>query len=366
VLTASLPAFLLAAPKPKSAPAGTTPPPSDKPLTEQDLVRALDNLKMGDPVQAKPMSVQDLTDKGPAPAVLSPGAATPTPASAPATAATPAKPVATPVPSSKPETFSPGTEEPAAPMASPPPHPQVKVPPSPDGKPANPPTEITAEEGSFDQKDHVGVFIKNVVVDNPQFHITCDKLTVYMNPDQPKDADANGPGAGKGGKGAKAAKAAATPAAKGATSAKGAPAVAKATKAGEAPAADAAAAPASGKKGKGSDPNSPASKIKIAIAEGNVVLMQDKVDPDGSVTHSVGHARKAVYVSATGDITLSGNPDCAQGINTLEATEDSTIIVLNSEGRMHAVGPHKSTIRDTAGADPTAPAGQDKATTKNQ
>jgi hypothetical protein len=169
-----------------------------------------------------------------------------------------------------------------------------------------------------------------------------------MNPDQPKAGNGAAPGATPGKPGASPSAKAATPTGKAAT-----PAGKASTKAG------AASTPGSTAPGgkKDDDKAGAASKLDKAIAEGNVVITQDKVDADGNVTHSTGHGMKAVYDSSTGDITLSGRPDTSQGINTIEATDDSTIIIMNREGRMHADGPHKVTIRDS-GADPTQPTAQ--------
>jgi lipopolysaccharide export system protein LptA len=230
----------------------------DKPLTEADLLKTLDEIRVGDPIKAAPMSARDLP-------TLS------QPASAPAV-------------------------QPASPAAA---------------KKDNQ-TEITANEASFDQKNHQGVFLSNVVVINPDFQLRCDKLTVFMKHDAPLA-------------GQPAPAATPTPAGK-----------AGATKTGR------KAAPGTGKSSGG---------LERAIAEGNVVITQDKVDADGKNTHSVGHGRRAEYEAATGDITLTGKPDVAQGINTLEATDESTVIILNREGKMRANGPHKSTIRDTGDSD---------------
>ena len=54
------------------------------------------------------------------------------------------------------------------------------------------------------------------------------------------------------------------------------------------------------------------------------------------------------YVASTGDITLTGMPDVQQGINTCVATDATTVITLNREGRMRVVGPHKMEITDTS------------------
>src|SRR4051812_50023537 len=91
----SLPVSPHAAPKAPPAPKATSPaksskggavaaatplPAGEKPITEQDLLKALDSLKMGDPIQARPRSAEEpaLPLKPATPAVLTP-LATPAP-----------------------------------------------------------------------------------------------------------------------------------------------------------------------------------------------------------------------------------------------------------------------------------------------
>ena len=81
-----------------------------------------------------------------------------------------------------------------------------------------------------------------------------------------------------------------------------------------------------------------------AVCEGNVTINQDKIDPDGTVSHNLGHCRKAVYEAATGFITMTGLPDVQQGMNTCVALADDTVIVLNRAGQMQVYGLHKSVI----------------------
>lgn len=171
-------------------------------------------------------------------------------------------------------------------------------------KNAEGPTEITAREASFDQKAHQAVFAGDVVVKNPEFNITCDKLTAFLRNE--KKAAAAG---------------AVQPVA------------------------------ASGK----SAPQGPnTGGLEKVIAEGSVVITQEKIDADGNVSRSVGRARRATYDSSTGDVILTGRPELQQGINACVATDDSTIITLNREGRMKVTGPSKTVIRD-APENPTAP-----------
>ncbi len=57
------------------------------------------------------------------------------------------------------------------------------------------PTIVTAStEATFDSQNHVAVFVGNVQVQDPQFSMICDKLTVQLNKDEGgmKQANADG------------------------------------------------------------------------------------------------------------------------------------------------------------------------------
>ncbi len=163
------------------------------------------------------------------------------------------------------------------------------------------PTEITALEATFDQKANLAVFIGDVVVKDPEFNVVCDKLTAHLKHDDKPKA-----GAPK----------AATPV----------------------PKPDDGAA-----KSKGGG-------LEKAVAETTsdrrVIITQDKTEADGTITHSIGKADKATYDAVTGDIVLYGTPDVIQNTNRVQATDASTVMTLNRDGHMKAVGPHKTTIVD--------------------
>lgn len=174
-------------------------------------------------------------------------------------------------------------------------------------------TEVSSDVGAFDQKAHIAVFTKNVYVENPQFTVTCEKLTAYMHQG-----------------------AAATPAptAAGATPAPATPVATPAPVAGATPAPGTEAKPKSG-------------GLEKAVCEGTVVIVQDKIDPDGTLTRNLGHAQKAVYHADTGDIYLFGSPDIQQGLNTCTSLEEGTVMVLNRDGHMTVNGLHRSVIKDS-------------------
>ncbi|HEX8313327.1 MAG TPA: LptA/OstA family protein [Chthoniobacteraceae bacterium] len=165
------------------------------------------------------------------------------------------------------------------------------------------PTEITALEATFDQKSSQAVFIGNVVVKDPEFNVVCDQLTAVL-----KSQKSTG----------KPAAAAAEPA----------PARTENTKKKD-------------EKGGG---------LERAVAEASpgkrVIITQEKLEADGSLTRYVGKAEKADYDTRTGDIILTGWPEVNQGINSIVATDRETVITLNRDGRMKTNGAHKTVIKD--------------------
>ena len=89
------------------------------------------------------------------------------------------------------------------------------------------------------------------------------------------------------------------------------------------------------------------SGMERAIAEGNVEITHDSEEgKDGKPTRSIGRCLKAVYEPTTGLITLTGWPEIQQGFNLHKATEFSTSMVLNREGKMKTYGRSKTLIQD--------------------
>jgi lipopolysaccharide export system protein LptA len=86
--------------------------------------------------------------------------------------------------------------------------------------------------------------------------------------------------------------------------------------------------------------------LEKAIAEGGVVITQDKPSTnDGKMVHYIGKATHVVYDSATGDLTLTGWPQVEQGVNIQIATRETTVMVLNSDGRMSTTGACRTLIQ---------------------
>lgn len=164
------------------------------------------------------------------------------------------------------------------------------------GAPEDGVTEITAKDRLiFDQKGNQAVFVGDVVVLDSRFSLNCDKLTAVMKrsvKDVAKDV-VKEEGGDK-------------------------------------------AMPAKGGGG-----------IEKAIAEGHVVIAQEKRNDKGELERSVGRGQKVIYDADTGDITLSGWPQVEQKMNTIVALEEGTVIVLNRKGTMDVQGHSKTVLRNT-------------------
>jgi len=94
--------------------------------------------------------------------------------------------------------------------------------------------------------------------------------------------------------------------------------------------------------------NKDRSGIDRAVAEGNVVIIQQTSNP--SEKGAIGRSRAAVYVPATGMVTLSGWPEVQQGINRHMATTPTTRMIMHRDGRATTEGASKTMITDTEGA----------------
>ena len=177
-------------------------------------------------------------------------------------------------------------------------------------------TEITATQRLlFDQKGNQAVFVGDVVVTDPRFSLNCDKLTAVLKRSLKDSVKEEGDVSG------------------------GAKPHPEATKE---PAKEVGKPGANAKGGSG---------IEKAIAEGNVVISQEKLNDKGESERSIGRAQKAVYDAETGDITLSGWPQVEQKMNTIVALEEGTVILLNRKGALDVQGHSKTVLRNTGGDD---------------
>lgn len=187
-------------------------------------------------------------------------------------------------------------------------------------KRAKGPTEITAREATFDNRTHLATFTGDVVVKDPEFNVTCDSMTVHLKvPPEKVVAPANGKPAGE-----------------------------------DAPAADVKPGekPAPERPGGAKPAADGGSGIEKAIAEGNVVITQEKLDAEGKMQRYTGKARKAVFESATGNVTLYGWPQIAQDIGgsmskQIIAREEGCVMTLNRIGKIDVKGFHTTTLQPT-------------------
>ncbi|MFZ9932648.1 MAG: LptA/OstA family protein [Chthoniobacterales bacterium] len=94
--------------------------------------------------------------------------------------------------------------------------------------------------------------------------------------------------------------------------------------------------------------NKDRSGIDRAVAEGNVIILQQTSNPGEK--GAIGRARQAVYVPTSGLVTLSGWPEVQQGINRHIATTPNTRMIMHRDGRATTEGASKTMITDTEGA----------------
>ena len=86
--------------------------------------------------------------------------------------------------------------------------------------------------------------------------------------------------------------------------------------------------------------------LERAIAEGNVGLVRDRLDPNGGPpTRAIGRADKAIYTAATGDVELTGTPRVQEGQNMHVATNPDTVMIINQNSQLTTHGPSRTEIR---------------------
>ncbi len=238
----------------------------------------------------------------------------------------------------------------AAPEGTPKPKPLKPEPLTEPNGPDTKQTIITGDVTFFDSTNNIAVFVGNVVVDSPQFHITCDEFEVHMRKQAKDDADDK---AGPDAKGAKPADAKAAKGtkgdAKGAKGAKAAPPAAKPdlkTLAVTAP----ATAPGTGEKPGAAvahDAQNPAdTSIENAIAKGRKVVII-KHSPDGKI--QIGQSRHAYYDGNSGDITLRESPQVQDGNDLHISLEPTTVMVLTQNGALHTTGRATTKLKQAEG-----------------
>ncbi|HEX6567401.1 MAG TPA: LptA/OstA family protein [Chthoniobacterales bacterium] len=180
------------------------------------------------------------------------------------------------------------------------------------------PTEITAkEEVDFDANAHTAIFVGNVKVIDPQFTMTTDKLTVWMNKQEDgggiKDAQADGNVI-----------------------------IVHVNQKDKTPTADGSASPRT-------TPVANTPVTPSATTFGNASVFGPSPSPSPGATPPIldtGRAQKALYNAKQDAVTLMGWPQVTQGVNTHIATEEGTRMVLYRDGRLQTFGPSRTVIED--------------------
>ena len=185
--------------------------------------------------------------------------------------------------------------------------PAVTLPVAPAAKPEKRPpgpTEITSREAIFDNRNHLATFTTEVLLKDPEFGLSSDRLTVYL-----KKPPA--PGASN-----------ATPKPK-----------------------------AGGEKEKA--PGEQTSGIEKAVAEGHVIITQDKMEPGKKPQRYTAKAKRAVFDNTTGTLKLYGWPEISESIggNMTKQTiarEESCVMTLERTGKLTVDGFSTSRILDAS------------------
>ena len=170
------------------------------------------------------------------------------------------------------------------------------------------PTEITAkDEVQFDASNRMAVFTGNVKVIDPQFTMTTDKLTVYMNKQEDgggiRDAQAEG---------------------------------------------NVIIVHANPQKNTGQADGGASPQTTPVANTGLVPPASPSASPGASpqVVLDTGRAQRAIYNAKEDAVTLIGWPQVTQGINTHIATEEGTRMILYRDGRLQTFGPSRTVIQD--------------------
>ena len=176
-------------------------------------------------------------------------------------------------------------------------------------------TEITAQKRLvFDPKESKAVFTGDVAVVDPRFNLNCEVLTAFIKKAEPKIQPQT------------ANKQELT------TSKTESPS----------PASSSSASPAPKSSG----------GLERAIAEGDVIIVQERVNDQGEVERSIGRAQKAVYESITDTISLYGWPrvDQEHKRNSIVSTGADTVMTMTKKGDVDIQGPMKAVFWNSSSA----------------
>ena len=175
--------------------------------------------------------------------------------------------------------------------------PKLGVPGAPSEKRPKGPTEITSREAMFDNRNHLATFTTEVLLKDPEFGLSSDRLTVYLKKPPTPGTEKPDPKPKAGGE--------------------------------------------------------QASGIEKAIAEGHVIITQDKPDAAGKMQHYTAKAERAVFDNTTGTLKLYGWPEISESIGgnltkQTVAREKSCIITLDRVGKLNVEGYSTSRILDAS------------------
>ena len=170
----------------------------------------------------------------------------------------------------------------------------------PDKRPAGA-TEITAREATFDNRTHEATFTGDVIVTDPEFGLSCEKLDVYLK--KPVEKPIGDP--------------------------------------------------------KPKDEADGGGGIDKAIAEVNVIITMDKLDADKKKKRYIGRAKKAVFDNTSGILILTGWPQIAESISgslskQIVSREEGCVIVIDRAGKIDVKGLHTSTLKEVAAPEPAS------------
>jgi lipopolysaccharide export system protein LptA len=96
------------------------------------------------------------------------------------------------------------------------------------------------------------------------------------------------------------------------------------------------------------------SRIKTAIARGSMVTIE-KLTETGDVQR--GNCKRAVYKGATGEIVMTENPQVQRGNILHIATDPSTQMTFDMDGRLHTSGGRQRTVVLPSSGPGAAPGG---------
>ena len=172
------------------------------------------------------------------------------------------------------------------------------------------PTEITArDEVQFDGTARTAIFVGNVKVIDPQFTMTTDKLTVWMN----KSEDGGG--------------------------------IREAHADGNVIVVHANAQKNNNQAEAGASPQTtPVANSGVFPQASPSASASPGASPQ--VVLDTGRAQKAIYNAKQDAVTLFGWPQVTQGVNTHISTEEGTRMILYRDGRLQTFGPSRTVIED--------------------